>query len=68
MAVNRGTPRGEIVHLFGVPLTTIGRYIKQRRETGAVDLKTAPGRTSGASSFNKMLKRRANVSVPGNLH
>jgi transposase len=35
----------EIVQLFGVSLTTIKRYIKQRREEGHVRPKAIPGRS-----------------------
>src|SRR5918998_5931348 len=45
-AVDRGTPRVEIVRLFGVSLATIGRYVKRRRETGEVaPRRPSPGRT-----------------------
>ena len=43
-AVDRGTPRVEIVRLFGVSLATIGRYVKRRRQTGEVDSRPSPGR------------------------
>ena len=33
-AVNLGRPRAEIVHLFGISLATLKRYIKQQREEG----------------------------------
>jgi transposase len=45
-AVDLGCPRAEIVHLFGVSLSTIKRYIKQRREKGHVRPKAIPGRPS----------------------
>jgi transposase len=44
-AVDRGTPRKEVVRLFGVSLATIGRYVKRRRETGEVAPRPSPGRT-----------------------
>jgi transposase len=44
-AVDQGHPRTEIVQLFGVSLTTIKRYIKQRREEGHVRSKATPGRS-----------------------
>src|SRR5439155_12560997 len=45
-AVDQGTPRSEIVRVLGVSLATIGRYLKQRRETGHVRPKAIPGRPS----------------------
>jgi transposase len=44
-AVDRGTPRNEVVRLFGVSLATVGRYVKRRRETGEVAPRPSPGRT-----------------------
>src|SRR5436305_8111904 len=43
-AVDQGIPRREIVRVLGVSLATIGRYLKQRRETGHVRPKAIPGR------------------------
>src|SRR6266851_5133576 len=45
-AVDQGIPRSEIVRVLGVSLATIGRYLKQRRETGHVQPKAIPGRPS----------------------
>src|SRR6266566_707605 len=45
-AVDQGIPRSEIVRVLGVSLATIGRYLKQRRETGHVHPKGIPGRPS----------------------
>jgi transposase len=45
-AVDQGYPRTEIIKLFGVSRATIKRYLKQRRETGAVKMKPIPGRPS----------------------
>ena len=45
-AVDQGIPRSEIVRVLGVSLATIGRYLKQRRETGHVRPKAIPGRPS----------------------
>src|SRR6266571_5926291 len=45
-AVDQGIPRREIVRVLGVSLATIGRYLKQRRETGHVRPKAIPGRPS----------------------
>ena len=38
-AVDQGIPRSEIVRVLGVSVATIGRYLKQRRETGHVQPK-----------------------------
>ena len=43
-AVDRGVPRAEVAEVFGVSLSTIKRYLKQRRETGSVAAKPIPGR------------------------
>jgi transposase len=43
-AVDRGVPREEVADVFGVGLSTIKRYLKQRRETGSVAAKPIPGR------------------------
>jgi transposase len=43
-AVDQGRPRAEIVQLFGIRLSTIKRYLKQRREKGHVRPKAIPGR------------------------
>src|SRR5713226_8280725 len=45
-AVDQGIARSEIVRVLGVSLATIGRYLKQRRETGHVRPKAIPGRPS----------------------
>ena len=43
-AVDDGYPRAEIVQMFGISLSTLKRYVKQRREEGHVRPKTIPGR------------------------
>jgi transposase len=43
-AVDQGYPRTEIVQLFGISLSTLKRYLKQRREEGHVRPKAIPGR------------------------
>lgn len=43
-AVDDGSPRAEIVQMFGISLSTLERYVKQRREEGHVRPKTIPGR------------------------
>ena len=35
-AVDQGIPRSEMVRVLGVSLASIGRYLKQHRETGQV--------------------------------
>ena len=45
-AVEKGYPRTEIIKLFGVSRATIKRYLKQRRETGAINVRPIPGRPS----------------------
>jgi len=45
-AAEQGMPHQEIVRVLGVSLATIGRYLKQRRETGQVAAKAMPGRPS----------------------
>ena len=43
-AVDQGEPRSEIVRMLGVSLSTIKRYLKQRRESGHVRPKAILGR------------------------
>ncbi len=42
-AVDQGVPREEVADVFGVGLSTIKRYLKQRRETGSVAAKPIEG-------------------------
>lgn len=42
-AVERGTKRSAVVETFAVSLPTIKRWLKQRRETGALAPKPIPG-------------------------
>src|SRR4030095_3227173 len=42
-AVERGTKRSEVVETFAVSLPTIKRWLKQRRETGALTPKSISG-------------------------
>ncbi|MFL5654154.1 MAG: helix-turn-helix domain-containing protein, partial [Ktedonobacteraceae bacterium] len=44
-AVDQGRSRAEIVQVFGVSLSTIKRYVKQRRNEGHVQPKAIPGRS-----------------------
>ena len=53
-AVDDGYPRAEIVQMFGISLSTLKRYVKQRREEGHVRPKTIPGHP---------LKKRAQVEA-----
>jgi transposase len=62
-AVDQGYPRGEIVKLFGVSLATIKRYLKQRRETGAVAPKPIPGRPA-----KKLAKLQADLVAQLQAH
>jgi transposase len=43
-AVDHGTPRQQIVEVLEVSLSTIKRYLRQRRETGQLAAKPIPGR------------------------
>jgi transposase len=54
-AVDRGTPRKEIVHMLGVSEPTIRRYLRLRRETGSVAPKPPPKRPF---SIGRSLKHR----------
>jgi transposase len=43
-AIDRGTPRAQIAEVLQISLSTIKRYLKQRRQTGTVAPKPIPGR------------------------
>jgi transposase len=43
-AADQGMPHQEIARVLAVSLATIGRYLKQHRETGQVRAKAIPGR------------------------
>lgn len=43
-AVDHGYSRAEIVQMFGISLSTLKRYMKQRRDEGHVQPKAIPGR------------------------
>jgi transposase len=43
-AVDHGTPREQIVEVLEVSLSTVKRYLRQRRETGQLAAKPIPGR------------------------
>ncbi len=55
-AVDRGTPREEIVRTLGVSQPTIRRYLRLRRETGSVAPKPPPKRTF---SIGQTVEQRA---------
>ena len=42
-AVDRGMPRKEVAETLGVPVSTIKRYLRLRRQTGDVRPKPIPG-------------------------
>jgi transposase len=42
-AVDRGMPREEVAHIFGVSLPSIKRWLKRRRESGYVEPEPIPG-------------------------
>jgi transposase len=44
--IDRGIPRREVQDLFGVSRSTIKRWLKRRRHTGAVNIHKIPGRPS----------------------
>jgi transposase len=54
-AVDRGTPRKEVVETFGVSVATIGRYLRRRREGLDLTPRPSPGRspTIGATTEHK---------------
>src|SRR5579859_1940666 len=43
-AIDAGQSQAEVAETFTVSVSTIKRYLKQRRETGHVEPKTIPGR------------------------
>jgi transposase len=45
-AVEAGTPRGEVAGTFRVSLPTIERYVRPKRETGGLEPRRIPGRSS----------------------
>jgi transposase len=42
-AVDAGTPRSEVARLFEVSLSSIKRWLQQRRQTGSIAAKPRPG-------------------------
>jgi transposase len=45
-AVDQGTPRQQIVEILHISLSTLKRYLRQRRETGTLTPRSIPGRPS----------------------
>jgi transposase len=45
-AVDRGTPRSEVAAAFGVAPATLKRWLRLRRQTGALRPRPIPGRPS----------------------
>jgi len=43
-AVEQGTSRNDVAHLFDVSPSTIKRYLRQKREQGTIQPKRIPGR------------------------
>ncbi len=52
-AVDRGTPRKEVVKTFGVSVATIGRYLRRRREGLDLAPRSSPGRTPTIGAGNE---------------
>lgn len=45
-AIEQGKTRQEVVDVFGVSLSTVKRYLRQKRQSGHVQPKKIPGRPS----------------------
>jgi transposase len=45
-ALDRGMPRADVVRTFRVSLSSLKRYLKQRRDTGSLAFRLPPGRPS----------------------
>src|ERR671910_230720 len=52
-AVDAGKPREEVAKTFSVPMPTIKRGLRRRRETGEVEPKPIPGRPSRKGTLLK---------------
>jgi transposase len=52
-AVDAGSPREEVAKTFSVSMPTIKRWLKRRRETGAVEPHPIPGRPSRKGAMLK---------------
>lgn len=59
-AVDHGYSRAEVVQMFGISLSTLKQYVKQRREKGHVQLKAIPGRPP-----TKRAQLEAGLLLPG---
>ncbi len=42
-AVDRGMPRNEVAHIFGISVPSIKRWLRRRRESGDVEPSHIPG-------------------------
>lgn len=67
-AIDRGMPRVDVVRTFQVSLATLKRYLKQRRDTGALTPKPRPGRpaTKGAAlaaQVDQLLERDPDATL-----
>ena len=65
-AVDRGMPRKEAARVFGVSEPTIRRYLRLRRETGAVEARPVPGppaRKGAALEASLPAQARANPDL-----
>ncbi len=58
-AIESGKSRKEVVDVFGVSLSTVKRYLRQKRQLGHIQPKKIPGRPSrkGAELQKKLLKQ-----------
>jgi len=56
-AIEHGKSRKEVVDVFGVSLSTVKRYLRQKRQLGHIHPKNIPGRPSvkGADLQKKIL-------------
>jgi transposase len=55
-AVDAGTSKAEVARIFDVALSTINRYLDQRRKTGSIDPRPIPGRppTIGPADYDAL--------------
>jgi len=52
-AVDRGTPRKEVVRTFGIALPTLERYVRLRKPTGEIGPPRPPGRRPFVASADE---------------
>jgi|SRR5690348_4936557 len=64
-AVDEGISRVQIMDLFQVSRATIKRYVKQRRETGAVLPRPVPGRPAKKGAALRMGMQELLEAHPG---